>query len=278
MFNKPENFLKKIAFFSFCGIALWLNPVIQLSSVHGEPRPSGSRDERPQTDSEISEAIDPEPETLEQDINPVRSGASSESNSTGVELPNRDVRGSEASEGELVPDPDSSPNSPTLTQEDAFENPFLQPTTIRGTPERSNGEDLATKLEDSRQLRTLAAVLGLADLIDPLKDSQTWWIVFAPTDQVFETDKVYPQLLQSDNRAQLVQFLQKHLVKGEISTETFEQGEAITLGNGIIKLEADPDNPDIIVVNGVKIDKSISIEATNGRIFPIEQAIFQPDL
>ena len=117
---------------------------------------------------------------------------------------------------------------------------------------------------------TLAAALGAAGLIEPLKKEGPF-TVFAPTDDAFA--KIPPQtlseLLQPENKEKLTAILTYHVVPGRVTAhEVADLSSVTTLQGQTVKIS----KQDGVKINNAKVITT-GVEATNGIIHVIDTVL-----
>ena len=117
---------------------------------------------------------------------------------------------------------------------------------------------------------TLAAALGAAGLIEPLKREGPF-TVFAPTDDAFA--KIPPQtlseLLQPENKEKLTAILTYHVVPGRVTAhDVANLNSATTLQGQTVKIS----KRDGVKINDAKVITT-GVEATNGIIYVIDTVL-----
>ena len=117
---------------------------------------------------------------------------------------------------------------------------------------------------------TLAAALGAAGLIEPLKREGPF-TVFAPTDDAFA--KIPPQalseLLQPENKEKLTAILTYHVVPGRVTAQEVANLNSVTTLQGqTVKIS----KQDGVKINEAKVITT-GVEATNGIIHVIDTVL-----
>lgn len=117
---------------------------------------------------------------------------------------------------------------------------------------------------------TLAAALGAAGLIEPLKREGPF-TVFAPTDDAFA--KIPPQalseLLQPENKEKLTAILTYHVVPGRVTAQEVANLNSVTTLQGqTVKIS----KQDGVKINDAKVITT-GVEATNGIIHVIDTVL-----
>lgn len=117
---------------------------------------------------------------------------------------------------------------------------------------------------------TLAAALGAAGLIEPLKREGPF-TVFAPTDDAFA--KIPPQtlseLLRPENKEKLTAILTYHVVPGRVTAhDVANLNSATTLQGQTVKIS----KRDGVKINDAKMITT-GVEATNGIIHAIDTVL-----
>ncbi|HSB28657.1 MAG TPA: fasciclin domain-containing protein [Pyrinomonadaceae bacterium] len=119
---------------------------------------------------------------------------------------------------------------------------------------------------------TLAAALGAAGLIETLKGDGPF-TVFAPTDEAFSKipSERLSELLQPENKEQLVAILTYHVVSGRVTADDVAKLESATSLQGqTLKIST----KDGIRINDAKV-LTPDVQATNGVIHIID-AVLMP--
>jgi|GEM_PF-4460628 hypothetical protein len=123
---------------------------------------------------------------------------------------------------------------------------------------------------------TFYSLLKLAQLQDILNPENQNLVIFAPTEAAWAAlgDQLQP-LMQPENREQLRQLLQNHIVVGGISEEQFQQGSVQTLGGKTIQIQRI--NDDETEVNGIRVlhdEDFIQAIDQQSIIIEIDQLLF----
>jgi uncharacterized surface protein with fasciclin (FAS1) repeats len=124
--------------------------------------------------------------------------------------------------------------------------------------------------------QTLAAALGVADLVDVLKGEGPF-TVFAPTDAAFAKlpEGTVEDLLKPKNREKLVAILTYHVVPGNVKAADAVKAKRATTVEGS-KVEIGIEKGRLTVDNATIIDTDI--EASNGVIHVIDEVIIPSHL
>ena len=118
---------------------------------------------------------------------------------------------------------------------------------------------------------TLLTAIGIANLNDALNSSGPF-TVFAPTDDAFAAlpAGTVDQLLQPENRDQLIDLLKYHVVPGRIYADmAVKAGRAKTLSGSTINIGVSAEG---LNVNQAKV-LAKNLEATNGVIHVVDQVL-----
>ena len=117
---------------------------------------------------------------------------------------------------------------------------------------------------------TLAAALGAAGLIEPLKREGPF-TVFAPTDDAFAKipPQVLSELLQPENKEKLTAILTYHVVPGRVTAQEVANLNSVTTLQGqTVKIS----KQDGVKINDAKVITT-GVEATNGIIHVIDTVL-----
>ena len=131
-------------------------------------------------------------------------------------------------------------------------------------------KDIVDTAVEAGSFGTLVAAVEAAGLVDTLKGDGPF-TVFAPTDEAFAAlpEGTIENLLQPENRDQLVAILTYHVVPGKVmSTDLTDDMEAATVQGSNVTIDLD---------NGVMVEQASvvtpDIETSNGVIHVIDSVI-----
>lgn len=129
--------------------------------------------------------------------------------------------------------------------------------------------DLATNTDS---LSTLVAALTAADLVDVFTDTDAEYTVFAPTNDAFaEIQSSVDTLLLEENKADLQNVLQYHVVEGAVYASDLKDGMEVTLLNGdTATVTIDTDGT---VMIGDATVVTADIKASNGVVHVIDTVL-----
>ncbi len=125
---------------------------------------------------------------------------------------------------------------------------------------------------NAKNFTTLLAAATAAGLADTLKDGGPF-TVFAPTDAAFaKIDQATLQnLLKPENKAQLAELLQGHIVSGRIFSSAIQNGTTLKTLNG--KTLTFTVTSSGVMINGVATIATKDIIAKNGAVHVIDTVI-----
>ena len=129
--------------------------------------------------------------------------------------------------------------------------------------------DIVETATGAGQFTILAQALEAAGLVDVLKGEGPF-TVFAPTDEAFRAlpEGTLEELLQPENRDQLVAILTYHVVPGRVTSGELESGEVETVQGSPVTVTVD---------SGVMVDEAnvikADVQASNGVIHVIDKVI-----
>lgn len=124
---------------------------------------------------------------------------------------------------------------------------------------------------DTPDLSTLVAAVQAGELVDTLSDSGSMLTVFAPTNEAFAAiQPTVDQLLMPDNKSDLQNVLQYHVVAGKVMSGSLEDGMVVTALNGD-ELEIRIDN-DKVYINDAQVVIA-DVETSNGVVHVINQVL-----
>jgi uncharacterized surface protein with fasciclin (FAS1) repeats len=163
---------------------------------------------------------------------------------------------------------------PVLAQSNRASQSTFQPSSVLDSPERSGG-DIADTLAKRSEFKTLTSALALAGLTDTLKQTDRPLTIFAPTNQAFQKNPVYAQLLQSQNKEKLARVLKYHTIASLVTPEDVDRGTIKTVEGSTVKIGVTPEG---VVINDKIKTVQPSIEASNGVIVRVDNLLLPPDL
>ena len=140
--------------------------------------------------------------------------------------------------------------------------------------EAETKQDIVGVAVTAGQFTTLVEAVQAAELVDTLR-SPGPFTIFAPTDEAFANlpEGTVENLLNPDNKDQLVAVLKYHVVSGEISSGDIADQVALIKTVEGSKLVVD-------TKNGAKVDTanivSADVEASNGVIHVIDTVLLPP--
>ena len=116
---------------------------------------------------------------------------------------------------------------------------------------------------------TLTAALEAADLVNTL-EGEGPFTVFAPTDEAFAAlpEGTLEELLQPENKDQLVKILTYHVVSGAVLSTDLEEGKVPTVEGSEVEIQLGEG----VTVNDAQVVEA-DIQASNGVIHVIDQVI-----
>jgi uncharacterized surface protein with fasciclin (FAS1) repeats len=129
--------------------------------------------------------------------------------------------------------------------------------------------DIVETATSAGQFTILAQALEAAGLIDTLKGDGPF-TVFAPTDEAFRAlpEGTLEELLQPENRDQLIAILTYHVVPGRVTSGELESGQVKTVQGSSVTVKVD---------SGVMVDEAnvvkADVPASNGVIHVIDKVI-----
>lgn len=136
-------------------------------------------------------------------------------------------------------------------------------------------QQLEQLAEKHGNLSTFFKAVEGAGLAEALVGS-TEYTIFAPTDEAFEkSNRNVDELMQSENREELIALLRAHIVADDVDTEMARTiGQARTIDGGTIDLQADPEQENRFQVGQASVVED-DVQENNLRIYPIDQ-VLQP--
>ncbi len=150
-------------------------------------------------------------------------------------------------------------------------------TTVGGTFAQggaAQGKDIVDTAVANGSIKTLAAALQAAGLVDTLKGAGPF-TVFAPTDAAFAKlpAGTVESLLEPKNKAQLQRLLSYHVVAGKVgSTAVAKMTTAKAVSGDAIKISAKGGQ---VMVNNATV-VTADVAASNGVIHVIDTVIMPP--
>jgi uncharacterized surface protein with fasciclin (FAS1) repeats len=140
--------------------------------------------------------------------------------------------------------------------------------------QRSGDGRLDRVVEMHAELGTFVEALEKAGLVEALA-GDTKYTIFAPTNQAFESmQQDVAELLEPENRQQLVSLLRAHIVADDVDPERARQLTAAqTLDGGTVELSTESDK---LMVGGASVvTPDIQVQDANLRIYSIDQVLGQ---
>ena len=139
---------------------------------------------------------------------------------------------------------------------------------------RAAEKDIVDTAVTAGQLKTLAAALGAAGLVDTLKGTGPF-TVFAPTDDAFAKlpAGTVENLLKPENKDQLTAILTYHVVPGRVmASDVVKLKQAKTVNGKMLNIKM---KGDAVMVNDAKVTAT-DIATSNGVIHVIDTVILPP--
>ena len=136
--------------------------------------------------------------------------------------------------------------------------------------------DIVTLAEQDGRFATLLGAAEAAGLTDELRRGR--YTLFAPTDAAFEAlgGDVVAQLLEPENRDQLVTILQYHVLEAPVTSDQIDGViEAPTLAGDAVTVERVGERVQVGGEGGAVVTDA-DIEATNGVIHVIDSVLIPP--
>lgn len=117
-------------------------------------------------------------------------------------------------------------------------------------------------------LSTLVTALGAGDLVSALSDESAEFTVFAPTNDAFaQIQETVDTLLLEENKADLQNVLQYHVVSGRVMSTDLSDGMELTALNGETLVITIVEGR--VLVNDIEVGMA-DIETSNGVVHVIE--------
>jgi uncharacterized surface protein with fasciclin (FAS1) repeats len=135
------------------------------------------------------------------------------------------------------------------------------------------GGELDAAIKYYQPYQTFAEAAQTAGLIDQLRNTETTFTVFVPTDEAFAAlpTELKQDLLNPENQDKLLQLLNYHVIPGTVSVEDVEQGMVETQQGSTVKIELN-EAEDQLTLNQNSVIKS-SQGTRNGVIVLIDQVL-----
>jgi uncharacterized surface protein with fasciclin (FAS1) repeats len=120
-------------------------------------------------------------------------------------------------------------------------------------------------------LSTLVAAVQAADLVDALSDENTQLTVFAPTNDAFAAiQETVDSLLLPENKADLQNVLQYHVVSGKVMSTDLSDGMEVTALNGDTLTISIEDGK--VMINDAEVTLA-DVETSNGVVHVIDTVL-----
>jgi len=120
-------------------------------------------------------------------------------------------------------------------------------------------------------LSTLVAAVQAADLVDALSDENTQLTVFAPTNDAFAAiQDTVDLLLLPENKADLQNVLQYHVVSGKVMSTDLSDGMEVTALNGDTLTITIEDGK--VMINDAEVTLA-DVETSNGVVHVIDTVL-----
>lgn len=121
-------------------------------------------------------------------------------------------------------------------------------------------------------LSTLVTAVQSADLVEALSDENTELTVFAPTNDAFaEIQDTVDTLLEPENKADLQNVLQYHVVPGKVMSSDLSDGMEVTALNGDILTVTINENGEVFI-NDAQVVLA-DVETSNGVVHVIDAVL-----
>ncbi len=132
-------------------------------------------------------------------------------------------------------------------------------------------QDLQQLAEEHQDLATFIKAVNEAGMAEALTQSGEQYTIFAPTDEAFESaDRSVEELLQPENREELISLLRAHIVADDMDPEMAERiGQARTIDGGTVDLQGSGEELQVGDAQVVQSD----IQQGNLRIYAIDQVL-----
>ncbi|MCC5807118.1 MAG: fasciclin domain-containing protein [Opitutales bacterium] len=168
------------------------------------------------------------------------------------------------------PRADTEQPAPPPPQQTPPPPPDAQAPTPPPAAPQADGPNIIEAAKDEGKFETLTKALETAGLIDVLQGEGPFTI-FAPTDEAFESlpEGTLEELMEPENRQQLLQILAFHVVPGEVRGDDVEPGEVPT-GLGLpAEVTVDGDE---VRIDGARVVQT-DISASNGVVHVIDRVM-----
>lgn len=166
----------------------------------------------------------------------------------------------------------SEPTSPMDEQaaQEQTQQPAQEQQTRMGGQAGQASEELDRLAQEHQDLETFIQAVNEAGMADALFEGQSYTI-FAPTNEAFESaDRSVEELLQPENREELIALLRAHIVADDVDPQMAEQiGEAMTIDGGSVELQGSGEDLQVADARVVETD----IQQGNLRIYAIDQVL-----
>ncbi len=136
----------------------------------------------------------------------------------------------------------------------------------------TTGNTIVDIASENSTFSTLVAAIEAADLADVLSGPGPF-TVFAPTDEAFAAlpEGTVEELLQPENKDQLVQVLKNHVVPAKVMSTEIQAGMVETVEGEALQISLDPDTNEVLVNNAKVV--TTDIVGSNGVIHAVDTVI-----
>jgi uncharacterized surface protein with fasciclin (FAS1) repeats len=171
------------------------------------------------------------------------------------------------------------PGMPAESAAPAFETPETATPAADSTPDQTTGQTPDQTIVEiaaaNETFKTLVAALTEAELAEVLQGEGPF-TVFAPTDEAFAAlpEGTVEELLQPENREELIKLLTYHVVPGSLQANDLTSGEVATVEGTPVTITV---SEGTVTVNEATVIQP-DIIASNGVIHAVDQVILPPDM
>ncbi|MEJ8756080.1 fasciclin domain-containing protein [Pontibacter sp. H259] len=142
-----------------------------------------------------------------------------------------------------------------------------------GGTESTPSQSIPENAESTTDLATFISAVKTAGLLTTLNGTGPY-TVFAPTNEAFKAlpSGSLEDLMKPENKKQLTELLNNHMVAGKLDAATLQGGSSIkTLNNSQLQITKQGDK---VLLNGAEVNQQ-SIPSSNGIIYTIDKVLVQ---
>lgn len=147
----------------------------------------------------------------------------------------------------------------------------IQSAEVTPAPVNNSLKSISEQAASTADLSEFSQAFRKSGLAESLNSTGPY-TVFMPSNEAFDAlpGDTFDDLLKPENKQQLADILNNHIVAGKLDTATLQDGSTIkTLGNEQLEVSK---KDDLVMINGAEVRKA-NIQSSNGVIHMIDKVL-----